>query len=279
VKNENIKRTELSEGQIDNIFQKLERYSKKSDDEEIINPGGKRVHLSAYCDALKEREKYLSAKYHKKEKAFAARAIAAVAASVLLLAAFSGVILTYYKNNTDETIERFHVLSENYRAQTDSAIAQRDEALALYDEMDRKFQNAEEFSYYDATLKDDFAVISNLSIADSRDFEDAVDISFTVEIDSTSYSVGYDKNAALIIRKNDGSIIEKQLYDEVFRYSNLFKSHYYPSFSIKKNGILNLSGSEIGHIKLVNLSLNMIDEFGRLTMLRDDFEMNIYSAS
>ena len=279
VKNDSIKRKELSEVQINNIFQTLERYSNNSKDEEQYGSVSEMDRVSAYYNALKERERILRTKYNKKEKLFAARAIAATAATVLLFTLFSGSILTFYKKNADETIAGFHALSEELRAQADAAITQRDKALKQYDEMNQKFMNADHFSYYDATLKDDFAVISNLIITDSPDFEDAVDISFTVEIDSTSYSVGYDKNAALIIRKNDGSIIEKQLYDEVFRYSNLFKSHYYPSFSIKKNGILNLNASEIKYIKLVNLSLNTIDEFGRMTVLRDDFEINIYSAS
>lgn len=288
----------LSMKEIDNIFVALKIYSPMQG-AQIDFEDNKAVDLYQFMEMMSKfhntqktilehnyqaKEEQLMQQYVAKDKANKNKlrqlnllTIGICVATIFLLFVFtSGISLIVASGaNTkvaehQQKVDEYQKLMEQYRDDANSSQAELQKFM-------QKWEIITDFQIDGEKLKSDFVVVDSVNLKNSADFDDVVNLSFSITHNGEDFYVLIDKSSMFTIILKDGRIIETPCYSNYYSYS-LGYSQSTKTLKVDKVEFSGFSAEDISLIKMTNMQIKRIKYVYNENPLLTDYEIVLYEA-
>ena len=167
-----------------------------------------------------------------------------------------------------------------YKRQALKAEAKAQEALALYEEMNRNFLKATELDKGEYSLNDNFFYVSDVYLDYDWEIADTTVLYGTIIVNGSDIGVKFTNDTKYIIQLKDGTVRYQGLWDGIDRTWLLQNNAYYRlscefSRSSYKTRFVGISPEDISYIKISNISLC---QYPYGNVIKDNVELEVYRA-
>ena len=168
------------------------------------------------------------------------------------------------------------IVSSNKQKMDDAIIS----AEASHEELEKFMQKWEiitDFKIAGEKLKENYVMVDQVSLEDSVDFYDVVNLSFEITHNGVDFYVLIDKTSMFTIVLKDGSIIETPCYNGYGSYS-LGYSQSTKTLKVKGIEFSGFSVADVAFVKMTNLQIKRIKYVYGEKPLLTDYEIVLYKA-
>lgn len=289
----------LSTQEIDNIFASLKNYSPMQE-ASVDYEDGRKVSLYQFIEMLSHfhteqktemehkyiaKEQELAQKYVEREKAnrkamkqFNRRTVGVCVAIVLFFFVLtSGIISSNQQKlqkavtSADAHVNEYQSLMEQYKEDANTSRAELQKFM-------KKWEIITDFQIDGQKLKENYVAVDQISLTNSADFGDVVNLSFEITHNGEDFYVLIDKSSMFTIVLKDGKVVETPCYSGYYNYS-LGYSQSTKTLKVKKLEFSGFSAEDVAYIKMTNLQIKRIKYVYGEKPLLTDYEILLYAAN
>ena len=290
----------LNTKKIDDIFNLLKVYSPISEtlfdyeDKKDINFYQFIEMMNAYHSERKTemenehavKESELNKKYVAKETECVAkmktnnrRTVAICSAIIVLLLIIVSNTISANQQKLEDAIASADVKVGEYKSLMNQYKNDTADSKAELEEFKKKWEIITDFEIEGEKLKDDYVLVDYANITNSADFDDVVNLAFSITHNGEDFYVLIDKSSMFNIVLKDGRVIETPYYDSPYYSYSLGYSQTSKNLTVKKVEFSGFSAEDIAFIKLTNLQIKRIAyKYGEKPILTD-YEILLYKAN
>lgn len=256
----------LSMEQIDNIFNDLSQFSPATNEQVFVDGEVQSLNnyaniiLADYQKNIEEAEEHYRQLRKKTKKGF----IISIAIAVLVcLTCIVTCVLTgmVVRQASEDKVEQAHLELEKFK---------------------KKFQQVDFGSLNKLSLKENFVEATHVSVVASQDWNNAVNLQFSLKWNGELYGASIDNNTKINVILKNGEVKEYSLSDNALPNAKLLRMgkgnawySAYKKYEFPVQQLLGLKMEDIKYIKLINCGVWMKD--GNTPKEVDaQFEIKIY---
>lgn len=144
--------------------------------------------------------------------------------------------------------------------------------------MRQNFQHVEAYNAGDFALSEDYVMVTQSILSNSKEFDNAVDFTSAVNINSSEYSLKFTTATKYVVFLNDGSVKEYDMFAEnssLNQASTVSKNLAWTGpVNFGKFTMFDIEKDTISYIKLKNVELC---DYPFRNTVKDDIEIELYS--
>lgn len=166
---------------------------------------------------------------------------------------------------------------DTYKEKTEQYQQEADAARAELEKFKNKWEVVTDFEINGEKLKENYVSVDYVSLTDSEDFNDVVNLSFKVMHNGEDFYVLIDKNSSYTIVLTDGRVIEMPCYGAYYHYSLGYSSST-KTWEVKNLEFSGFGAEDIALIKVTDLQIKRIKYIYGEEPALTDYEIVLYEA-
>ena len=226
--------------------------------------------ISGYRKDIITAKEQLQENYQKQEKTLKQSTKIKQRTAAILCVLFALLSVLYCMGKKEQYKE------ELLQAQAE-ARQEADVAKAELEGFKGKWKPVGEFIVDGMMIKEDFILVEELELQDSKDFDNVVSLSCVLRYNGADYYAVLDKNSKYTVVLKNGVVYEYNVFDNPYKSYSLGYSSAHLTADISDVTFSEFTAADISYIKLTGIRLCKKNVYYNNTVI-SDFEIELYAA-